>query len=417
MGKKNLIVILIFAVLCAFVMPVNAWGTSANVVAVDDQSSCSGGVCSDKMGKVNFADYSQSFTRVPYGSLDKAALTGKDTLLFFGLDPSLLSASQKSDVVDFVASGGKLIIWDGEDACNTGFTCDLVAPGHFDYSWLGTFTFSSYAPGAWGSIGKPLVIVEDNQLSSTDSGSPYYINTTLLSADTDAVGDSNVFTTYDSSHWCLDMTATNVLNFNGPTHLYTKDFGNGIVIYSGLDWNYAKGGLNGGTIAGQELNKMLQNELNANNLPCYVIPTPLLEVTKNADKSCLTVGETINFTIVVTNPATNTYTSTNTVIVDTPPAEITCPSGPISVGDLAPGQSATQTLECTAVSTNINAVKNSATATGYYLGLPLFTGTASKDFQVSTTCKGTPEFPTIALPAMVIAGIMGVIVMLKRKEE
>ncbi|ADU47326.1 hypothetical protein Intca_0790 [Intrasporangium calvum DSM 43043] len=148
-------------------------------------------------------------------------LTGFDTVVFNGIcdiDTFLSNAIFKARVEGFVQAGGKLIIWDSE--------CTST-----DYSKF-ALPFKTSNPGAAGASGT-LTDVENNTLSSTDPQSPLYVDTVAVSTGTDAVGDANVFTTYDPN-WFVDLKATNVLGVNGPAHAYAK-LGQGLVIYSGLD--------------------------------------------------------------------------------------------------------------------------------------------------------------------------------------
>lgn len=166
-----------------------------------------------------------------------------------------LTAQQRQDLINFVGSGKKLIIFDSE--CWT-------SP---DYSWL-PYPFTTSNPGAMGAYGT-LTIVEENTLSSNNSSSPYYIDEYHLGQEIDAVGDMNVMTTHDAN-WCLDMTGTNVLQVSGPVHTYAKypaGTDTGLIIYNGLDQDYMGYGLND-----PELRKIwvfeLQQQFNPSTLPC-----------------------------------------------------------------------------------------------------------------------------------------------------
>ena len=136
----------------------------------------------------------------------------------------LLGAQQKADLLAFVNNGGKLIIYDSE--CTSQ-----------NYNWL-PYPFTTNNPGARGGRGT-VHIVEDNGLStkvgdpSCTSGDPLCINATTLGANTDAVGDMNVMTTFNPN-WCLDMSGTNSLQQTGPTHTYAR-YGSGLIIYNGFD--------------------------------------------------------------------------------------------------------------------------------------------------------------------------------------
>jgi uncharacterized repeat protein (TIGR01451 family) len=337
-------------------------------------------------------------------------------VFLYGTNPDNIPAAGKTALIDFVSGGGKLIIWDGEDACGTT-TCSNIAPGHFDYSWLpAAFVFTSYAPGPYGNSGPnfPLTIVENSQLSPTAPVSPFVAINPLTMQDTDAVGDANLFTSYVSAHWCVNMEAKNTFELTGPVHLYTKDFGDGIIIYAGFDYDEA---LTSGS--GLQIENVLRNELNANTLPCFVQPVDLLEVEKTSDKPTYNVGDSIDFTIAITNNGqTPSY---RTTIVDTPPSGVTCPPGPILVGTIAPGATVPTHLICTATKATCIPVENLAAATGFSdptAGAALFSGSDTAELTIDGPGCGpvqTPEFPTLALPIGMIFGMMFVVYAVGKK--
>jgi hypothetical protein len=132
---------------------------------------------------------------------------------------------QKTALVNFLATGHKLIIYDSE-----------CAPQ--DYSWL-PYPFTTNNPGAQGAQGT-LTIVEENTLSSNNPASPFFINAAMLSTQTDAVGDMNVMVTFDPN-WFLDMSGTNILGTTGPVHTYASvpaGTDGGLLIYNGLDVDF-----------------------------------------------------------------------------------------------------------------------------------------------------------------------------------
>jgi uncharacterized repeat protein (TIGR01451 family) len=407
--KKVSWILMALVVMFALVGTVSAWGTSAKIAAVDDQGgSYTGQVCSSQMGCVNFANIasagmSGTMTRVQPADVNAATLGTYDTLFLFNTNPSVLSASQKSDIVDFVKAGGKLVIWDSEDQY---YQCG--GTGCWKYDWLPT-PFSLSVPGAQGATGA-LTDVEENDLSSLIVGNPHYIDTNYLSQSTDAVGDANVFTSFVASQWCTDMTAKNYLQVTGPVHVYTKGpstaVGKGIIIFSGLDWDYN----------GIWLHKMLAYEFNVASLPCGVPPPQYFTVTKVADKAKYNVGDPMTFDVSIMN--NGQYTATGTVAVDLPPSEITCAQTNIPVGNLAPGASWTGKVTCTADEPACG-VTNSLVATGYYSGQPIFTGSAtSAAFDIGPCGTPAPEFPTLALPVGMILGFVFIVYSMRgtRKE-
>jgi hypothetical protein len=229
-----------------------------------------------------------TFTNVPIASVNATTLANFDTVVLVTVcDPMIeFTASQRSDIVNWAANGGKLIIYDSECKEN----------GTVDYSWL-PCKATSFSPGAWGATkaGYPWVdlsIVEDNTLSDNNPASPYFINTTKIAYETDAVGDQNVFKAKDPC-WCADMEGTNVLNAAGQlaapgttgySHAYTH-YSNGLIIYNGLDINFLSAGDDPTADTGVghlakiwllELNQTWDNVTGMDlcDLPCHIIITP-----------------------------------------------------------------------------------------------------------------------------------------------
>ena len=174
-----------------------------------------------------------NFSTLPPANVTEANLASYDTAVLMMASSALrcrsdsLTAQAKTDLVNFVGSGKKLIIYDSE--CNPG-------P---NYDWL-PFPYQTNNPGATGSFGGTLTIVEQNTLSKSDPASPYYINTSNLTATSDAVADMNVMTTFDPN-WSLDMSGTNVNHVTGPVHTYAKypaGTDKGLIIYNGTDLDY-----------------------------------------------------------------------------------------------------------------------------------------------------------------------------------
>jgi hypothetical protein len=164
-------------------------------------------------------------------------LANYDTVVLISCDPmNQLDGSQRADIVDWVADGGKLLIYDSE--CFTDAS--------LDNTWL-PCPYTTYFPGGQGATqgGSPWVdmeIVENNTLSSDDSESPYYIDTDKVASETDAAGDQNVFIV-ESTCWCGDILGTNALDDSGEimapgttgySHAYAH-YENGLFIYNGLD--------------------------------------------------------------------------------------------------------------------------------------------------------------------------------------
>lgn len=208
------------------------WGASAHamtasthVALIPDNHGAAGGAGDLPTSDPAFSGI--TFTNVPLANVNAATLAGFDTAVMNQICSPLtqFTASQRTDIVNFVQGGGKLIIYDS-DACGT-------TP--VDYTWL-PFPFDTNSPGQTGSSGGTLTIVEDDALGSSNPASPAFINTAMIAADTDAVGDANVMVTKDT-HWCGSMIATNVNNVTGFVRAYAI-FGSGIILYNGMDTNF-----------------------------------------------------------------------------------------------------------------------------------------------------------------------------------
>jgi len=310
----------------------SSWGKSHNVAVVDDYYGSA-------VGYLYPSDYpDQTFSALSASQVSAEKLANYDTVILFMFNPSLLTAAQKAAINDWVYKGGKLIIWDS----------DQVPPGlPWDYTWL-PYPFSTSVPGQTGARTGHLEVMEENELSSSDPSSPYYIDTSVLTSQTDAVGDANVLITY-SPGWHIDMMATNVLGETGPAHVYAA-YGSGLMIYSALDWDYA--GYN--YASGAWLKKMLKQELECSALPFIAPPVPAevgLVVEITSDRRSYEVNDKIQFIVTVTNPTDITginviaYNAWFTVV---PPEEIETPAACYLLGDIAPGESKTASFEATA---------------------------------------------------------------------
>jgi outer membrane protein OmpA-like peptidoglycan-associated protein len=132
-----------------------------------------------------------------------------------------LTKLQSQALVDWVYSGGKLIIQDSDDCTST------------DYGFL-PYPFTTSNPGRNAAKGGKLVIVESDSLGSKDKKSPSYVDVDSYIADANQqLGDANLVITNDL-HWCGHFYGTNVLNMNGFEQAYAF-FGQGLFIYDGFD--------------------------------------------------------------------------------------------------------------------------------------------------------------------------------------
>jgi len=313
------------------IQPVKAWGISGKVAVIDDYYGWA-------VGYLYPSDYSDyTFAALGASQVSSEALADYDTVIMFMFDPGLLNSAQKAAIDAWVFNGGKLLIWDS----------DQVPPGYpWDYTWL-PYPFTTSTPGQTGACTGKLEVMEENQLSSSDPNSPYYIDTDALVRDTDAVGDATVLITY-SPGWRIGMMATNVLGETGPALVYAA-YGSGLMIYSALDWNYA-GYWSGWdwSNSGVWLKKLLKQELDCSYLPFVAPPVPgevglKVEVAPEAPEGYYT-DKPINFKVTVTNPTDQTgmniiaYNVELNMIV---PQEILVDPPSVSVGNINPGESKT----------------------------------------------------------------------------
>ncbi|UCB60064.1 MAG: Ig-like domain-containing protein [Candidatus Bathyarchaeota archaeon] len=207
--------------------------SSSNVVFIDDRDTGHGG----SLPYTDAAFSAFTFTTMGWASVSAASLAPYDTVVLTPDTTTIpLTTGQKSDLVSWVSSGGKLIIYDSE-----------VTPGP-DYSWL-PYPFTTNNPGAMGYAAAPIFFMESNRLGdNTNPMSPYYINTTVTDYYSgnywsDYIGDCNTFATFDSN-WCGDISAYNWFSdpqspgYDGSppswTHAYAP-YNDGMLIYNGFD--------------------------------------------------------------------------------------------------------------------------------------------------------------------------------------
>jgi len=222
----------------------------------------------------------------PLPGFDTVALNG---ICDIGSNTFLGNATFRNRVQDFVVRGGKLIIWDSE--------CQNT-----DYSKF-FLPFTTNNPGALGASGT-LQDVEENALSSSDPLSPAFVNVGLVSTGTDAVGDANVFLTFDPN-WCVDMKAKNaVLPDFKPVHTYAV-LGRGLLLYSGFDRDAMQSNASASPNSGAFfLARIWERELkqawNPSGLPCDVAATQATIVLAPTSAT-LDVGQTHTVTATVTD--------------------------------------------------------------------------------------------------------------------
>ncbi|MDI3539066.1 MAG: hypothetical protein PWQ52_189 [Methanolobus sp.] len=367
----------------------SALASSSNIAIIGGPVVQNGGTFPTSGGDFN----SMSFTTMNRADVNAANLALYDTVVLnvaspyysggLGCDIDNLNATQKADIVAFVAAGNKLIIYDSE--CPTQ-----------DYSWL-PYPFTTSNPGAYGGTGV-LTIVEENTLSSANPISPYYIDNATLGTSTDAVGDMNVMTTFDS-HWCLDMSGTNYLQQTGPVHTYAKypeGTDTGLIIYNGLDVDYMSSSYPSGG-AGAILQEIwlqeLQQPFNPSNLPCGFTVVGL-SLTPNVATNLVGTSHTVTATVAdqlgVGQPGVNvSFEITAGPNVGLTGSDITDAAGHATFTYIGTGGVGTDTIiasiECQTCPGNI------------------ITVTAAKTWEERD--GEIPEFPTIAVPVLAIVGL------------
>jgi outer membrane protein OmpA-like peptidoglycan-associated protein len=132
-----------------------------------------------------------------------------------------LDLAQGRALMQWVAAGHKLIIEDADNCTKTSYA-------------LVPYAFKTSNPGAQGTRGKHLIIVEDDSLGSADpADSHYFVDTKAYLAGHNDLGDANTTTSSDP-HWCGHLFGTNLLNVNGFMQMYAQ-YQNGVIIYTGLD--------------------------------------------------------------------------------------------------------------------------------------------------------------------------------------
>lgn len=196
-----------------------------------------GGGCLAVSGPKNefgaFGDFSKfSFAAMLPTKVTDASLKAYDTAVLnmaassMRCSSSTLDPAARAALINFVASGRKLIIYDSE--------CE---PGP-DFGWF-PYPFRTRNPTVSGYTGT-LTIVEQNTLASGDRSSPYFIDADDLAHAIDAVGDMNAMESTDPN-WKIGMTGIDYRGRMGPVHTYAtypSGVDRGLVIYNGLDQDH-----------------------------------------------------------------------------------------------------------------------------------------------------------------------------------
>lgn len=193
-------------------------GKAANQILVLDQESSTAYYPADN--SASFAGY--RFVRIGDAMLDDALLAASSTVVFDHLcNASDLDSGQTAALMQWVAAGHKLIIEDADGCSKT------------DYHFL-PYPFKTSNPGASGSAGKRLILVEDDSLGTAESSdATHFLDSKAYIASGNQLGDANTTTSTDP-HWCGHLFGTNSLNVNGFMQMYAL-YGRGLIIYNGFD--------------------------------------------------------------------------------------------------------------------------------------------------------------------------------------
>lgn len=190
-----------------------------------------------------------TLTNVPLSTLDSnaQALSGFDTAILYQLcnigGPSNQAALAAINA--FVNQGGKLMIFDADG-------CAPSSNGTPDWSGF-VFPFATNNPGPQGASGS-YSTVEASSLTTGLSPGPVPF---------DAVGDANVFTTFDP-HWFQAVAATNTNGVTGTVMAYARAATGGLALYSGEDFWFTDGA---SPHLQQVFDDMLNQQWSPDNLP------------------------------------------------------------------------------------------------------------------------------------------------------
>jgi hypothetical protein len=224
------------------VQPANAliFPRSSNVALVPGPSCINGGTLytgsswPDVPPNSGFTFTSLSPNSIRDDATDPIVAGGYDTVMLltanFNFATYWADADFQSRITSFVNLGGKLIIYTSESS-------SLYANNFASF----IYPFTVDTPGQTGTVGGTIVNIADDTLSSSTMGDDSYIDISLLTSGTDAVGDCTVMTSVDPN-WYIDMTAINVNNVGGPAHTYAF-YGAGLIIFNGLDIDFGSGAI------------------------------------------------------------------------------------------------------------------------------------------------------------------------------
>jgi hypothetical protein len=171
-------------------------------------------------------------TDVPVSKIDAeggAALASFDTVILYqvcdiGKHPATMAA-----INAFLVAGGKVMIFDA-DRCAKFTEEEGLGGEQANYSGF-LFPFETSSPGPEGAVNFPYTDVVPSTLTTGLSAGPQ---------EGDAVGDANIFTTFEGP-WCTSIVAENTLHTKNIVEATAQTPNGGIVIYEGEDFWFTFG--------------------------------------------------------------------------------------------------------------------------------------------------------------------------------
>ncbi|HXM17173.1 MAG TPA: OmpA family protein [Candidatus Tumulicola sp.] len=158
------------------------------------------------------------------GLFEPSQLAGMDSVILLNVcdGSTIFAKAQASALLEFVASGHKLIIRDADSCTQSG------------YAFM-PYPFTTNNPGAKGNHGNNLVLVESSELGSGDRGDrAHFIDASAYAKHQwNQLGDANTVISQDS-HWCGHLFGTNSNGVNGFMEMFAP-YGRGLLIYNGFD--------------------------------------------------------------------------------------------------------------------------------------------------------------------------------------
>lgn len=155
-------------------------------------------------------------------------------------------------------------------------------------------------------------------------------------------------------------------------------------------------------------------DVSAKDKSCYMgTATPKIAIdkvlTNGLEGTTIAAGTSLTWDYTVTN--TGNVPLTGVGVTDNKGVVVTCPKTTLAAGE---------SMVCTGTGVaGAAAYTNTGTATGNYGSNPVTTVTASDDSSYTGTANGgssgsaVPEFPSMALPAAFIVGLLGVVLYIK----